>query len=71
MTSGTIEKLVRERGFGFIKCNGGPDLFFHCSQVNRTAFESMREGQSVAFQVNLGHHGFQAVNVKPIEQRIK
>ena len=71
MTSGVIEKLVRERGFGFIKCNGGHDLFFHCSQVNRAAFESMREGQNVAFQVNLGHHGLQAVNVKPVGQKIK
>src|SRR2546423_587963 len=31
--SGTIKKLVAERGFGFINAEEGNDYFFHCSRI--------------------------------------
>jgi len=33
MPNGTIRRLVRDRGFGFIKSTEGKDYFFHRSQV--------------------------------------
>jgi cold shock protein len=53
MASGTIKSL-RENGFGFIAPDGGgrnSDLFFHRSAVIGTEFDSLREGQTVTFDV--------------------
>ena len=49
MPQGTIKKLVSERGFGFIK-GERDELFFHNSEVEGGAFDSLREGQTVDYQ---------------------
>src|SRR5438067_868278 len=36
MASGTIKRLVRDRGFGFIRDDGGQEWFFHRSSVDGT-----------------------------------
>jgi len=55
MPSGTVKKLVRDRGFGFIQTEGaapaGADLFFHRSDVGGTGFDALREGQKVAYEL--------------------
>jgi CspA family cold shock protein len=49
MATGQIKKLVRDRGFGFIRPEGGTeDIFFH-SSATMGAFDSLNEGQSVEF----------------------
>ncbi len=50
MASGTIKKLVGDRGFGFIQQTDGTDLFFHRSSVMGTGFDQLSEGQSVTFE---------------------
>ncbi len=50
MATGTIKKLVSDRGFGFIAEEGGPEIFFHRSQVAGDGFDSLREGQKVTFE---------------------
>ena len=53
MTTGTIKKLVSDRGFGFITPATpqpeGRDLFFHRNEVSDPGFDSLREGQAVTF----------------------
>lgn len=53
MTTGTIKKLVSDRGFGFIApatpAADGKDLFFHRADVGGNGFDSLREGQSVTY----------------------
>jgi cold shock protein len=53
MTTGTIKKLVSDRGFGFIASTppqpDGRDLFFHRADVGGTGFDSLREGQNVTY----------------------
>ncbi len=50
MSTGTISRLVRDRGFGFIKAaDGSEDIFFHSSSVNETTFDELSEGQEVEF----------------------
>ena len=54
MTQGTIKKLVSERGFGFIVPAGEPsekDLFFHRSDVQGSGYDSLREGDPVAYDL--------------------
>ncbi len=48
MPTGTIKRLVRDRGFGFIRDEGGQEWFFHRSGV-QGSFDSLAEGQRVAF----------------------
>ncbi len=50
MATGTIKKLVNDRGFGFIEQTDGTDLFFHRSAVTGTSFDEMTEGQSVTYE---------------------
>ena len=64
MASGTIKKLVSDKGFGFIESDGD-ELFFHRSAVEGTTFEELREGQSVEFNVGQGPKGTRAENVHP------
>ena len=64
MPQGTIKKLVADRGFGFIQ-GDRDDLFFHNSEVQGGAFDTLREGQMVDYQVGQGKKGPCAVAVKP------
>ena len=51
MARGSIKKIVQDRGFGFIRPERGPDVFFHCSTVQGGAFESLAEGQEVNYEL--------------------
>ena len=66
MTTGVIQSLTRERGFGFIKCpHGNDDIFFHHTKVDRVQFQALKEGQPVRFKVAITPKGLEAVGVKP------
>jgi len=53
MTTGTIKKIVSDRGFGFIvpatPTSDGRDLFFHRADVGGAGFDALREGQAITF----------------------
>ena len=55
MAQGTIKKLVRDRGFGFILPEGetsqDKDLFFHRVDVDGNAYDTLQEGQSVSYEI--------------------
>lgn len=57
MSKGTIKKLVQDKGFGFIKQQGGQDVFFHTSVVEGGQFDDLREGQEVEFTLDQGGGG--------------
>jgi CspA family cold shock protein len=57
MPQGKIKKLVSDRGFGFVEGGQGEDLFFHNSAVQGVAFEELREGQMVEYEVGSGPKG--------------
>jgi cold shock protein len=64
---GVIRKLVPERGFGFIKPDGGgTDVFMHCTALpNKGDFDTLVEGQRVEFTSGDGRDGrTKAVDVK-------
>ncbi|MGQ0633194.1 MAG: cold-shock protein [Planctomycetaceae bacterium] len=70
MPQGTIKKIVKDRGFGFISTGPGKgDIFFHVSAVADNAFDALEEGQSVEYEVaDDGERGKgpRAGNVRPI-----
>ena len=45
MPTGTIARLLIDKGFGFIREEGGVEHFFHRSAVRGAVFELLREGQ--------------------------
>ena len=63
---GTIKKIVRDKGFGFIvPDDSSDDVFFHRSRLApKVVFEDLREGDEVEFQVTKGEKGPQANNLK-------
>jgi CspA family cold shock protein len=60
-----IALLTAIRGFGFIK-GESDELFFHNSEVEGGAFDSLREGQTVDYQVGQGNKGPCATAVTPV-----
>jgi len=64
MHAGTIKKLVRDRGFGFISDSDGREVFFHQSALVGMVFDSLQEGQAVEFDVEKSDKGPRAVNVQ-------
>ena len=65
MEQGTIARLVKEKGFGFIKRDGQEkDLFFHSNEVVDTTFDSLNEGDRVSFEVGDSPKGPNATGVR-------
>ena len=64
MASGTVKRLVRDRGFGFITGEDGTELFFHRSALTGNAFDDLTEGQGVEFDVERGPKGPRAANIR-------
>ncbi|HHK1638897.1 TPA: cold-shock protein, partial [Streptococcus pyogenes] len=52
-----------EKGFGFISTENGQDVFAHFSAIQTNGFKTLEEGQKVAFDVEEGQRGPQAVNI--------
>ena len=51
MAVGTIKRLVRDRGFGFIQPDGATEeVFFHSSAVENPTFDELNEGRQVEFE---------------------
>jgi CspA family cold shock protein len=64
MATGTVKKLVRDRGFGFIQGSDGVELFFHRSALLGAGFDALAEGQAVEFDVERGEKGPRAAHMK-------
>jgi len=62
--TGTIKRLVSDKGFGFIVASEGTEYFFHSSACASEPFDSLREGQDVTFDVGQGPKGPRAENVR-------
>lgn len=63
MHKGTIKKVVRERGFGFINDTDGNEVFFHQSALVDIKFDILNEGQEVEFDTEKGPKGPRAINL--------
>lgn len=55
----------RDEGYGFIKPeDGDKDVFFHASALVDIAFDDLKEGDVVTFEVEQGPKGPAAANVQ-------
>jgi cold shock CspA family protein len=66
MATGTVKWFNDAKGFGFITpADGSEDLFAHFSAIQGTGFKTLKEGQTVSFEVTMGQKGKQANNIRP------
>lgn len=64
MKTGTVKWFNESKGFGFITpSDGSEDVFVHQTSISSSGFRTLREGQSVSFDVQKGEKGLQAVDV--------
>jgi cold shock protein len=62
--SGTIKRLVSDKGFGFVQAGDGAEYFFHQSACADVRFGDLREGQTVTFEKGQGPKGPRAENIR-------
>jgi CspA family cold shock protein len=65
MPTGTIKKLVADRGFGFIAAEDGKEFFFHRSGTDGN-FDSLQGGEKVTFEIEPSPKGPRARAVRTI-----
>ena len=66
MATGTVKKVVAERGFGFIAADDGKEYFFHRSAVDPTLdYDRLGGGEKVEFDITNSPKGPRAERVRP------
>ena len=66
MVKGTVKWFNEKKGYGFLSREDGDDVFVHYTSIQNEGFKTLREGQSVEFEIQDGPKGPQAVNVTAI-----
>lgn len=66
MAHGKVKWFNNQKGYGFISCEDGKDVFVHFSAVQGDGYKSLKEGQEVDFDVESTPKGDQAVRVKAL-----
>ena len=57
MAQGTVVRMIRDRGFGFIRGEDGREIFFHHSSLPRGVFDSLSEGQPLEYEIEIDAQG--------------
>ncbi len=56
------------KGYGFIEQDGKEDIFIHYSKIEKDGYKTLKEGQMVEFDLVKTDKGYQAVNIKPLDE---
>lgn len=63
--TGTVKKIVGERGFGFLTGEDGQEYFFHRSGLDISLnFENLTPNQRVSFEVESNAKGARANHIR-------
>ncbi len=62
--NGTVKWFNSDKGWGYITCEDGKDVFAHFSQIQKEGFKTLQEGQKVQFEVVEDDKGFHAENIE-------
>src|SRR5688572_17827419 len=62
-TNGTVKWFSKEKGYGFITPESGPDVFVHHASIQGGGFKMLYEGERVEFDVIEEPKGLKAQNV--------
>ncbi len=65
MATGSVKKLVSDRGFGFIAADDGKEYFFHRNELESSSdFDRLVGGEKVEFEIGQSPKGPQAQKVR-------
>lgn len=68
MATGVVKWFNATKGYGFITQTEGEDIFVHYKAILGEGYKSLKEGDTVEFDVEQGKKGLQASNVKKISE---
>jgi len=60
---GTVKWYDASRGFGFIRQDGGGDVFLHVSELRKAGLETVDPDQPIEFTTAPGKNGPKAVDL--------
>ena len=66
-SAGTVKWFSKDKGFGFITQDDGPDVFVHHTAIAGGGFRTLEEGERVEFDVVEEPKGLKAANVERVE----
>ena len=65
MTTGTIKKVIADRGFGFITAEDAKEYFFHRGALDASLdFDRLTGGERVQFEIESSPKGDRAAQVR-------
>ncbi|MEW6235167.1 MAG: cold shock domain-containing protein [Candidatus Omnitrophota bacterium] len=63
MARGKVKWFSNKKGYGFIECEEGKDVFVHYQDIQGDGFKTLREEEEVEFEMIEGEKGLKALNV--------
>ena len=63
---GTVKWFNNAKGYGFIGCDDGPDVFVHYSAIVGEGYRALQADDLVEFEIVQGQKGPQAADVKKL-----
>jgi CspA family cold shock protein len=64
---GVVKFFSNEKGFGFIRCLSGAEIFVHYSDIDCEGYRSLTEGEPVEFEIAESPKGPKAINVRSLD----
>jgi len=67
--TGQIIRLIRERGFGFLRAQDGREVFFHRTELQDSSFDALRGDEQVEYDMGTDARSGRerAVNLRVIQ----
>lgn len=64
---GKVKWFNEQKGYGFILCDDGKDVFVHYRSIMDTGFKTLKENDRVEFNVEESDKGPKATNVRKVQ----